>query len=74
MAARRAASSRSGVDPRENANLFLQPPAVGVDELPSVPYWDIDLFRVPRNWATLYVDASNGTILKKMFCDIPCDS
>ena len=66
--------SKQPRDSWENANLFLQPPAVGVVELPSVPYWDIDLFRVPRNWATLYVDASNGTILKKMFCDVPCDS
>ena len=57
----------------EHTNLFLQPPAVGVDQLPVVPYWDVDLFRVPRNWATVYVDAREGTVLKKMFCNTPCD-
>jgi len=60
-------------DSWENANLFLQPPAVAVDVLPVVPYWDVELFREPRNWAILYVDASKCTIVRKMFCDIPCD-
>jgi hypothetical protein len=57
----------------ENANLYLQPGAVGVDVLPTVPYWSVELFRAPRNWAIYYVDASNGTVLKRLFCDIPCD-
>jgi hypothetical protein len=57
----------------ENANLFLQPAAVGVDVLPVVPYWSVELFRTPRNWAILSIDASEGTVLKKIFCDIPCD-
>ncbi len=46
-------------DSWQNANLFLQPPAIGVDVLPSVPYWSVELFRVPRNFAILYVDASS---------------
>lgn len=57
----------------ENANLYLQPGAVGVDVLPTVPFWSVELFRAPRNWAIYYVDASKSTILKPMFCDIPCD-
>jgi hypothetical protein len=57
----------------ENANLFLQPAAVGVTALPEVPYWDVELFRAPRNWAILYVDAKSGAILKSLYCDIPCD-
>ena len=65
--------SKQPRDSWENANLFLQPPAVGVAALPVVPYWDVELFRAPRNWAILYVDAREGTVLKKMFCDIPCD-
>jgi hypothetical protein len=56
-----------------NANLFLQPAAVGVAALPEVPYWDVELFREPRNWAILYVDAKSGVILKSLYCDIPCD-
>jgi hypothetical protein len=57
----------------ENANLYLQPGAVGVDVLPTVPFWSVELFRAPRNWAIYYVDASKGSVLKRMFCDIPCD-
>jgi hypothetical protein len=57
----------------DGANLFLQPGAVGVEVLPAVPYWSVELFRAPRNWAILSVDAREGTVLKKMFCDIPCD-
>ena len=60
-------------DSWENANLFLQPGAVGVDVLPVVPYWSVELFRAPRNWAILSVDAAKGTVLKKMFCNTPCD-
>ena len=60
-------------DSWEHTNLLLQPPAVGVDVLPVVPYWSVELFRAPRNWAILSVDASEGTVLKRMFCDIPCD-
>lgn len=56
-----------------NANLFLQPAAVGVDQLPAVPYWDIELYREPRNWALLYVDVQSGEVLGRTFCDIPCD-
>ena len=57
----------------ENANLFLQPGAIAVDVLPEVPYWDVELFRTPRNWAILYLDAASGEVLKASFCDIPCD-
>lgn len=56
-----------------NANLFLQPGATGVDVLPEVPYWDVELFREPRNWAIVYVDARSGAILRTMYCEIPCD-
>ena len=56
----------------ENANLYLQPGAVGVDVLPTVPYWSVELFRAPRNFAILYVDASKGDVLKRIVCDIPC--
>ncbi len=65
--------SKQPQDSWQNANLLLQPPAVGVDVLPVVPYWSVELFRTPRNWAILSIDASEGTVLKKMFCDIPCD-
>jgi hypothetical protein len=57
----------------DGTNLFLQPPAVGVDFLPVVPYWSVELFRVPRNFAILYVDASEGSVLKRIICDSPCD-
>lgn len=60
-------------DSWQNTNLYLQPPAVGVDALPIVPNWSVELFRVPRNFAILYVDASNGTVLKRIICDTPCD-
>jgi hypothetical protein len=56
-----------------NANLFLQPAAIGVAVLPVVPYWDVELYREPRNWAILYIDAMSGEVLGRMFCDIPCD-
>jgi hypothetical protein len=56
-----------------NANLFLQPAAIGVAVLPVVPYWDVELYREPRNWAILYIDAVSGEVLGRMFCDIPCD-
>jgi hypothetical protein len=56
-----------------NANLFLQPAAIGVKVLPVVPYWDVELYREPRNWAILYIDAKSGGVLGRMFCDIPCD-
>ena len=56
-----------------NANLFLQPAAVGNAVLPSVPYWDVELFRAPRNWAILFIDAMSGEVLGRIFCDIPCD-
>jgi hypothetical protein len=56
-----------------NANLFLQPAAVGNAVLPIVPYWDVELFRAPRNWAILFIDAMSGEVLGRMFCDIPCD-
>ena len=56
-----------------NVNVFLQPGAIGEPALPTVPYWDVELFREPRNWAVLYVDAARGTVLKQTFCDQPCD-
>lgn len=56
-----------------NANLFLQPAAIGVDVLPVVPYWDVELFREPRNFAIFYVDAMTGEVLRQNFCEIPCD-
>jgi hypothetical protein len=56
-----------------NANLFLQPGAVGVKVLPVVPYWDVELFREPRNWAILSVDAMTGKVLTRNFCERPCD-
>lgn len=55
-----------------NANLFLQPRAFA-EGLPEVPYWDVELFREPRNWAILYIDAMTGEVLRRNFCDIPCD-
>jgi hypothetical protein len=56
-----------------NANLFLQPGAIGVNVLPEVPYWDVELFLEPRSWAILYVDAMSATVLRRTFCDRPCD-
>jgi hypothetical protein len=56
-----------------NTNLFLQPGAIGVKSLPSVPYWDVELFAEPRSWAFLTVDAAAGTVLTRMFCNVPCD-
>jgi hypothetical protein len=56
-----------------NANLFLQPAAVGNAVLPAVPYWDVELFREPRNWAILFIDTMSGEVRGRMFCDIPCD-
>ena len=56
-----------------NANLFLQPGAIGVAALPDVPYWDVELYREPRNWAFFAVDALGGQVLKRTFCEIPCD-
>ncbi len=55
-----------------NANLFLQPRAFAAG-LPVVPYWDVELYREPRNWAVLLIDAANGEVLRRDFCDIPCD-
>ena len=56
----------------ENANLFLQPRAFAAP-LPEVPYWDVELYREPRNWAGLFIDAASGEVLHRIFCDIPCD-
>ena len=56
-----------------NANLFLQPGAIGVESLPAVPYWDVELFAAPRSWAILAVDASTGKVLTRAFCNVPCD-
>ena len=56
-----------------NANLFLQPRAFAAAPLPEVPYWDVELYREPRNWAVLLVDAASGEVLHRSFCDIPCD-
>ena len=57
----------------ENVNLFLQPGAIGVNVLPEVPYWDVELYRTPRNWAIVHVDAASGTVLRTDFCEDPCD-
>jgi hypothetical protein len=56
-----------------NANLFLQPAARAAPPLPEVPYWDVELFREPRNWAIAYVDARTANLLKLSICEIPCD-
>jgi hypothetical protein len=56
-----------------NTNLFIQPRAFGVAVLPVVPYWDVELYREPRNWAVVYVDALGGQVLRRSFCNIPCD-
>jgi len=56
-----------------NANLFLQGRAFA-EGLPEVPYWNVELYREPRNWAGLYIDAKSGEILRRNFCNIPCDS
>ena len=55
-----------------NANLFLQSRGFA-EGFPEVPYWDIELYREPRSWAVLYIDAMNGNVLDRIFCDIPCD-
>jgi hypothetical protein len=55
-----------------NTNLFLQPGAIDVKALPSVPYWDVELFAEPRSWVILYVDASTARILGKAVCNVPC--
>jgi hypothetical protein len=56
-----------------NANLFLAGRGF-VQPYPEVPYWDVELFLEPRNWAVLYIDAMSGEVLRRTFCDIPCDS
>lgn len=56
-----------------NANLFLQPRAFAADPLPEVPYWDVELYREPRNWAVMFVDAASGEVLHRIICEIPCD-
>ena len=59
----------------ENANLFLQPGGINTaPAIPEVPYWDVELFRTPRNWAIVLIDALDGTILRADFCNDPCDS
>jgi hypothetical protein len=60
-------------DAWENANLLLQPGAIGVKSLPEVPYWDVELYREPRSWAVLLIDAASGAVLRRTFCNIPCD-
>jgi hypothetical protein len=55
-----------------NTNLFLQGRGF-VDPYPEVPYWDVELYREPRNWAVLLIDAMSGEVLRRDFCDIPCD-
>jgi hypothetical protein len=55
-----------------NTNLFLQPGAIGVKVLPSVPYWDVELYAEPRSWVYLTVDASRGKILTHAVCNVPC--
>lgn len=57
----------------ENANLFPMPAAHGVKALPEVPYWEVDLFREPRSFAILYIDALTGDVLRRVFCNVPCD-
>ena len=58
----------------ENANLFLQPGGVKTGPaIPEVPYWDVELYRAPRNWAVVLVDAATGDILKRDFCAEPCN-
>jgi hypothetical protein len=62
--------------PREtwaNVNLFLQGRGFA-EGYPEVPYWDVELYTEPRDWAVLYVDAMTGEVLRRNFCDIPCDS
>jgi hypothetical protein len=56
-----------------NVNLLLQPRAFRVDVLPEVPYWDIELYREPRDWAVLFVDAVSGEVIGRIFCNTPCD-
>jgi hypothetical protein len=56
-----------------NANLFLQGRGF-VKPYPEVPYWDVELYLEPRNWAVLLIDAMSGEVLRRDFCDTPCDS
>lgn len=56
-----------------NTNLFLQGRGFA-EGYPEVPYWDVELYREPRNWAVLYIDALSGEVLRRNFCNIPCDS
>jgi hypothetical protein len=55
-----------------NTNLFLQGRGFA-EGYPEVPYWDVELFREPRSWAILYIDAMTGEVLRRNFCNIPCD-
>jgi hypothetical protein len=55
-----------------NANLFLQGRAFAAG-LPEVPYWNVELYREPRNWAGLFIDAMSGEVIRRNFCNIPCD-
>jgi hypothetical protein len=56
-----------------NTNLFLQPGAIGVKSLPSVPYWDVELYAEPRSWVVVTVDAATGKVLTRAVCNVPCD-
>ena len=44
----------------ENANLFPMPAAHGAKVLPDAPYWDVELFREPRSFAVVFIDALTG--------------
>ena len=61
--------------PREgwaNVNLFLEGRGFA-EGYPEVPYWDVELYLEPRDWAVLYIDAMTGEVLRRNFCDIPCE-
>jgi len=36
-------------------------------------FWNVELFREPRNWAIGSVDASTGQLRALQFCKRPCD-
>jgi hypothetical protein len=59
-----------------NANLFLlsRPSAEG--SVPKGPAWELDLFRevgVPRDWAIVFVDPFDGSLISATYCGLPCD-
>jgi hypothetical protein len=53
-----------------NANIYLTNVAMGGAK---GVFWNVELFREPRNWAIGSVDATTGDLRGLQFCNRPCD-